>query len=181
MVKLAAERGGRIDYDRRQLVEALRSEEFQRIHWFYYCDDARGNTIRVFDEAFFEKYRHLYREPGHEPPSYVVLRGHDLGTEQEATKQKMRALFGELEKPPRGITAKGDEQCQQWFAERNSGNPVRAQQIAPAPAVGPANEPRTPTPTGRYTSLMEQTFLDATFFARLETLLEKHYQVILEG
>jgi len=93
----------------------LKLKEYTRIKWYYYCDKAEGNTIRLYDSEFHKDFSKLYEEH----KGYVILRGRDLGTPDGTLKQKFRDLFESIEKPPPGINANHREACLSYFEERN--------------------------------------------------------------
>ncbi|MGI8423062.1 MAG: McrB family protein [Chloroflexota bacterium] len=167
--------GAAFDYDER-LAEALRSRELRHLRWFFYCDNDAGNTIRIYDRVFGENYRHLFKEP----KTCVVLRGHGLGTETEAPKREVLQLFEEQEKLPRQVSTNSAERTLQWFAQRNTAD---AHTTSPAPArVQPQRVGQdADAESERYAALVKQTNLDPAFFARLESLLLRHRQIVLEG
>src|ERR1700677_1641494 len=66
--------------------ESLQGDQWNRIQWFYYCDDFQGITIRLYDKEHFGRNRNalLYLETdpiGHDVklPDRVLLRGENLG------------------------------------------------------------------------------------------------------
>jgi len=79
---------GTVDY-KAELVEGLMHPDFRRIKWFFYCDNFEGNSIRVFDRQLVDKYKHLFRPS----ESWMLLRGHRLGQENESSKHEMLRLF----------------------------------------------------------------------------------------
>ena len=118
MRKLAEGTAGMFDY-KAGIISKI--EEYRRIKWYYYCDCREGNTIRLYDSEFHERFGTL-RELNKlyvEPKGYVILRGHDLGTPDETLKQKIRDLFENMEKPPPGINTKHRKACLSYFEERN--------------------------------------------------------------
>lgn len=164
---------GTFDY-RMALVEHLLEPEFRRVRWFFYCDDRQGNTIRVFDREFLKKYGNLFKTVDSE--KHVLLRGENLGKESDATKREILALFSEVRDAPRFVTWRGGPECLDYFEKLNSeSDDAEDMMIA-------ANEVKQPTEDlARYRPLEDETFLDHSFFHRLERLLEDHKQVILEG
>jgi hypothetical protein len=161
-----------LDY-RLDLVEHLLDPEFRRIKWFFYCDDRTGNTIRVFDRRFLERYRNLFKTADTE--KHVLLRGKRLGEENGETKRKILDLFSEHLKA-KGLTWKGEEKDLDYFEKLNSESHDAEGEMTLADEDGRPNEH-----SERYKALERATFLRPLFFSRLERLLEDHKQVILEG
>jgi hypothetical protein len=156
---------GALKYDQ-DLLNHLMEDEYRRIKWFFYCDDKEGNTIRVFDRQFFERFRSFFEE------KYVLLRGKNLGNEGKSPKIEMLGLFNKDRKDPYPdhVTWEGKPETLKYFEQLNS-NDNNGEK--------PPKPPEPPEP--RYQPLVDKTFLDHAFFKRLERLLEDHRQVILEG
>jgi len=114
MGRLAEGTQGSFRYKEKEGV-ILKLKEYPRIKWYYYCDNAEGNTIRLYDSEFYNEFSKLYKEP----KDYVILRGYDLGKARETLKQKIRDLFESMEKPPPEIKAKHPDKCLPYFEERN--------------------------------------------------------------
>jgi len=164
---------GTFDY-RMELVEHLLEPEFRRVRWFFYCDDRQGNTIRVFDREFLKEYGNLFKSVDSE--KHVLLCGHDLGEESDATKREILALFSEVRDAPRSVNWRGGPECLDYFEKLNSESDDAEEMMIAANEFKQPNED-----LARYQPLVDETFLDHSFFKRLERLLEDHNQVILEG
>ena len=74
-----------------QVFGHLAEPEFQRIQWFYYNDNDNGVTIRLYDSAFLAKHSDDFIDNDD-----CILRGYDLGSEQDPLKTQMRAQFNSL-------------------------------------------------------------------------------------
>ncbi len=154
------------------LVDNIRQPEFRRIKWFFYCDDKQGNTIRVFDSSFDDKYRALFTKDRH-----VLLRGKNIGPENAKVKREILGLFTEVSKDvPPFVTYEGSRECFEYFEEKNRDSGTGDDHVIDNYVVEHPIEIQQ-----RYQTLINQTFLDHDFFRSLETLLQTHRQVILEG
>ena len=100
------ERGNPVFCFKRGLFDSLRDKKLSRICWFYYCDDALGNTIRLYDNEHFEfgSNRSIYLElEGNgrflgeiqSYPDRVLIRGENIGLERNPLKRELRGSFAE--------------------------------------------------------------------------------------
>lgn len=80
------------------LWKSLGDSRFRRIRWFYYCDDARGNTIRLYDSEHFSCHPELYVEKeasgnwlgkNQSWPDRVLFRSNEIGDEGGKLKGDM--------------------------------------------------------------------------------------------
>jgi MoxR-like ATPase len=162
-----------LDY-KQDLLNHLMEDEYRRVKWFFYCDDRQGNTIRVFDRRFLKEYANLFKTVDSE--KHVLLRGEKFGKEGDATKRGVLALFSEVRDAPRVVNWRGGPECLDYFEKLNSESDDAEDVMIVANEVEQPNED-----LARYQPLVDETFLDHSFFQRLERLLEDHKQVILEG
>lgn len=173
MEQLAREVGGTLKYKKR-VIDTLSSEPYRRIRWFYYCDDLVGNTIRLYDNEFVNKFGYLYQDQ----KSRVVLRGTGLGNEPDATKQAMLKFFAEAFPPPPRVNTKKLEESHEYFEKKNAMNTQETEVLAET-ILEKKDEP-TDGLEG-YETLARQTHLTTPFCAELADLLTKKKQFILEG
>lgn len=68
--------------------EVLRSlNQWPRIKWYYYCDDANGNTIRIYDTEHLQRYggsNYLESYSVREHFERVIIRGHNMWSGEQA-------------------------------------------------------------------------------------------------
>jgi MoxR-like ATPase len=99
------------------LFTYLNSPEFQRIQWFYYCDDRDGLTIRVYDRAFRQQHLADYVDAN----QYVVLRGEHLGTDgNDVLKGQYRNAFVKAEAATRKALPNMPHVRTDFFEHRNN-------------------------------------------------------------
>ncbi len=117
--------GHRFDL-RESLFDHLEQPQFQRIQWFYYCDNDQGVTIRLYDRAFTAAHNGDYIDQDD-----CVLRGIGLGDEQDNLKRQMLALFDEHERrilsggPDRRKTRSDFFEARNKPGKNGSGPPVK--------------------------------------------------------
>ena len=93
-------------------------KEYPRIQWYYYCDNRKGNTVRLYDSEFFQKFRRLYVEQ----KNYDILRGTDLGDTDEALKQEFLSLLDERKDARKeGLSTNWPKKCLAYFEQKNNG------------------------------------------------------------
>jgi hypothetical protein len=87
---------------RQGMWESLRGNEWNRIQWFYYCDDFQGNTVRLYDMEHFgvPGNQYLYLETdlvGHDVQfaDRVLLRGEWIGKADQSLKLYFRNTFSQ--------------------------------------------------------------------------------------
>ncbi len=170
----AGKRGGVLSYNI-ELIKQLASKEFERIRWFYYCDDRDGNTIRLYDTQFFNKFNHYYDDSNYR----VILRGKNLGSDNEDTKKQIINLFSESLSPPRHVNTNKLEECNKYFEGVDKNNGDERKEETPGEAIRVEEE--TVSVDARFQKLINETFLDERFFSGMESLLKEHRQIILEG
>jgi AAA domain (dynein-related subfamily) len=159
-----------LDY-KEDLLNHLKEDEFRRIKWFFYCDDVGGNTIRVFDRQFCEKFRSLFGK------KYMLLEGKNLGEEGQQPKSEMLLLFSDRKDGyPPYVTWKGDAKALDYFEQLNSNPNDGEDDVLSINSTKSLDDNLL-----RYQPLVNETFLDHTFFKRFESLLDDQRQVILEG
>lgn len=75
-----------------QVVQSLAHRQNASVKWFYYCDNQRGNTIRIYDRPLRNANPDLFydREGGE---TFVVLRSREVGSAGEALKVEILGLF----------------------------------------------------------------------------------------
>jgi 5-methylcytosine-specific restriction protein B len=158
----------------KEIIEKLNSPKYKRIKWFLYCDQQDGNTIRLYDSEFYDKFKNLYKEPD----TYVILRGKNLGSveEEEGLKQKIMELFEEKPPAPREINTNDPKACLEYFQDKNKNNNDSSSSSMPK-----EGEEMTPEIVKKYEELIKDTYLEASWFQAFENLLKDYNQVILEG
>ncbi|RJQ14742.1 MAG: hypothetical protein C4560_12150 [Nitrospiraceae bacterium] len=128
---------GLIKY-KKELFEKLKSFEHQRIKWFYYCDDSKGITVRLYDRNFFDKHRNLYEQEEDTKkisgdisrPGYIVLIGKHLGEQGEEIKNQF--LHGECFqewKEAKNIKGQNANERFEYFAKLNSQKSLESKKI----------------------------------------------------
>lgn len=156
---------------KQDLLNHLKEIEYRRIEWFFYCDNRQGNTIRVFDRPFLEKYESSFTEKS------VLLRGENLGRESEPPKSEMLRLFKDRKDDyPPFVTWEGKPEALAYFEQLNSNANEGEDDVLSINSTKQLDEK-----LARYQPMVDETFLDHAFFARLERLLDDQRQVILEG
>ena len=103
---------------KREVRKQLNENKYRRIKWYFYNDNAEGNTIRLYDSEFHKDFSKLYVEP----KDYVILRGHNLGKAHETLKQKIRDLLEIIEKPPPRVNTKHPGKCLSYFEDEERNN-----------------------------------------------------------
>lgn len=158
---------------KRDLIETLRSADFRRIKWFYYCDDLEGITLRILDDKFTKSESHLFEVPGQN----VILKGENLGSEDQEIKQSIRSLFDEKHAPPPGVnsTRENREKSEEHFQALNQAG------VSPMPTTHETAEFVPRAEDNRYAELTRETFLEASFYGDMEKVLTDSKQIILEG
>jgi 5-methylcytosine-specific restriction endonuclease McrBC GTP-binding regulatory subunit McrB len=170
MGQIAKDAGGSLEYDP-SIFDELMSAPFRRIKWFYYCDDHYGNTIRLYDPEFYERFSHLFREP----EARVIVRGNDLGRGRDETKRQLLGLFSKSAKPPGDMNTNNIENSDKYFRSiNNSAVDQGAIMVA-------EKEERDTGDYQEYSILAKTTHLELRFFAELNEMLTKKGQLILEG
>jgi hypothetical protein len=153
------------------LVKHLMEPEFQKLRWFFYCDNFEGLTIRAFDRNLREKHEDLFLAAG----SWTLLRGKKFGQENDSVKQTILSLFSNRKTDyPSDVTHHGSDACVDYFETLN------VDSGAMEGSVGKEVNTTDEIPS-RYQELCALTFMDPLFFQELETLLQDHKQVVLEG
>jgi hypothetical protein len=120
------------------LFECLKTEKWARIKWFYYCDNDRGNTIRLYDEEHYQfennsdhylQHRGKFGELVGQRPDRVLIRGENLGKENQDLKLAIQRQFSSsggrwpANSAPTDIrgrrpTCKTMRLCEQFFEKR---------------------------------------------------------------
>ncbi len=117
------------------MLESLQGPKWERIKWYYHCDDAWGNTIRLYDQEHYSlgNNANLYLE---KQANYgflgnredrVLIRSENIGTTKNLLKQRMFSIFEPLFWP--STSAPTDENrptprcnveklCEQFLARR---------------------------------------------------------------
>jgi len=165
----------KFSYDKK-VIEELNRDQYKRIKWFYYCDQQEGNTIRLYDSKFFEEFRDLYKEPG----TYVILRGRDLGEPEGTLKKNIRDFLEHCEElkdtHQEGLSINDPAACLKYFEKLNRPNGPNKGGNGKNVKISIADEIKK-----RYEKLIEEMYLEASWFYKFENLLLEHRQVILEG
>jgi MoxR-like ATPase len=160
----------RLNY-RKDLLERFTEPEFQRIKWFFYCDDKQGNTIRVFDTGFLKRYGKILDN------EHILLSGNELGNADGDLKQRILALFSATRKDyPKSVNYRGGPACQEYFDQLNKASLERNDGVITMDTTEHVEESLQ-----RYQALVDATFLSHDFFRRFEGQLKAYKQVILEG
>lgn len=84
------------------MFDTLEGEAWKRIRWYYYCDNERGNTIRLYDSEHFSQHEDAYLEllGSGKHGSFVdrvLLRGENLGRVGYVLKQQLRRCFAKCD------------------------------------------------------------------------------------
>ena len=82
--------------------------EWSRIKWFYYCDDADGNTLRLYDGEHFEHFGgsyYLERDNSQSQCHFerVILRGKNMWADDEANLKRPQSLRNRFRDNPAWI------------------------------------------------------------------------------
>ena len=117
------------------LFDSLRDGRWSRICWFYYCDDALGNTIRLYDTEHFgyESNRLAYLElegngqwlgSAQSYPDRVLIRGENIELAGKPLKRELKDCFAECHpaNPAPLVACTGtvdlEGMCENFFAKR---------------------------------------------------------------
>ena len=84
------------------VFESLDGPRWDRIKWFYFCDDHWGNTVRLFDEEHFREGRNasLYLERKNRishlgtREDRVLIRTENIGKDVHPLKECMASIIG---------------------------------------------------------------------------------------
>jgi 5-methylcytosine-specific restriction protein B len=126
--------------------------------------------VRVFDSQFARDY-----PDDHFRDSRIIFRAEKLGKDKGPIKQELLKAWEDVHGPPPGVDTKNRESAaDQYFATRNEGTVHNE-----AGLVSTNREEESAFP--RYKTLWEKTCIRGDFFRRLETTIERNWQVILEG
>jgi AAA domain (dynein-related subfamily) len=167
---------GTFDFKEDLLNHLTDDEEYRRIKWFFYCDDVRGNTIRLLDRHFLENFAGSLS--GTDKP-LLLLRGESLGKAGESPKTEMLGLFVDVKRKgeyPGDVTWEGGAKAFDYFEQLNGNHKGVEGDVMAVEATEQLNEG-----LARYQPLVDKTFMKPEFFKCLEMLLKDHKQVILEG
>jgi len=87
---------------KKELVQGFDEDRWDRIQWFYYCDNDYGNTLRLYDSEHLASSnpRQTYLElrnqrGGRRVDDRVIFRGENLGGESESLKDFFRNTFSD--------------------------------------------------------------------------------------
>src|ERR1039457_5467019 len=94
---VSRERGRIIAY-KREFIPLFQQPENRRIQHFYYCDDHKGISVRLFDPQFVTDNSDLrFRD------SRIIFRADQLGKDDSPAKQALLRVRDNYEKPPRAV------------------------------------------------------------------------------
>jgi hypothetical protein len=110
---------GTFDYKEDLLNHLMDDDEYRRIKWFFYCDNVRGNTIRLLDRHFLENFDGSLS--GTDKP-LLLLSGERLGEAGESPKNEMLGLFVDVKRKgeyPSYVTWEGGAKAFDYFEQLN--------------------------------------------------------------
>jgi hypothetical protein len=167
--ELVTRSGGSIVLYKRDSVRLLQREDYKRIQYFYYCDDANGITVRVYDPQFANSPDVRPKDP------QIIFRAEKIGKPGETVKSELLQIWEQHSVPPQGVNTNSTGAADVFFMTLNGGS-----MQAEAASIGNSAEVKISS-IPRYERLWETTCIDSDFFIQFENALISFKQVILEG